>query len=180
MRKIVAGLFMSLDGVVGSPENWQFPYADEESQAEVGKRMARADTFLFGRVTYEGFAAFWPQQDNEMAYVMNAVPKVVVSTTLESADWHNTTVVRTLPEVKALKERDGGDIRVTGSITLVRSLLAHGLLDELELLLHPVLVGTGTRLFDNGSVGHALHLVASRALRNGVLALTYQPAPAGH
>src|SRR3954452_12241453 len=144
MRKIVAGLFISLDGVIEAPQTWHFPYFNDEMGEAVGAQMAAADAMLLGRVTYQEFAEFWPEQggDDPGAAHMNATPKYVVSTTLESADWQNSTLLRgdLVEEITALKASPGGDIATSGSATLVRSLLRENLLDELHLLVHPIIL----------------------------------------
>jgi dihydrofolate reductase len=180
MRKIVAGILMTLDGVVESPEKWQLRYFDDELGEIIDAAAADSDAMLLGRRTYEEFAAFWPSQDSDvpMADYMNDTPKHVVSTTLTELDWRNSSLVsgNVAETVDALKRQPGGNIRIYGSPTLVRSLLRDGLLDELELLVHPIVVGGGKRLFENGSYGTALRLVDSRTLGTGVMALTYAPA----
>lgn len=180
MRRIIASLFVSLDGVVEAPQEWNPPYFDEEMGTEVGKAMMSADAFLLGRRTYQEWAAFWPSQDpeeNPMAAFINDAAKYVVSTTLESADWTNSTVIDgdVGTEVSTLKQQAGKDIIVSGSATLVRSLLAEGLVDELRLLLHPVVVGNGKRLFDEAGDRKGLELIDSRALGTGVVSLAYRP-----
>jgi dihydrofolate reductase len=180
MRKIVAGLFISLDGVVEAPENWQMPYFNDEMGEAVGTKMAAADTMLLGRRTYQEFADFWPNQpsDEEFADQINSIPKLVASTTLDRVDWQNSTLIRgnVAEELAKLKEQPGKDINVTGSVTLVQSLLRDDLLDELGLLVHPIVVGTGKRLFEPGSGQIPLTLVDSQTFSTGVVSLTYQPA----
>ena len=182
MRKIVAGLFISLDGVVEAPDQWHFPYFNDEMGEAVSAQMAAADTMLLGRVTYQEFAGYWPQQGSEveLADHMNNTPKFVVSTTLDSAEWQNTTLIRgnVVEELTRLKQRPGKDISIVGSPTLVRSLLRDGLLDELRLLVHPIVVGRGKRLFEQGSDQTALKLAESKTFGTGVLYLTYEPARA--
>lgn len=182
MRKIVAGLFISLDGVVESPGDWHFAYFNDEMGEVVGGAMGESDTMLLGRRTYEEFASFWPHQpaEDEMAAQMNGKQKVVVSTTLDSADWQNSTLIKenVAEELRRLKDQPGGTIGMTGSGTLVRSLLRDGLLDELMLILHPVVVGKGKRLFDDMGAEVPLTLANSRTLSNGVVVLTYVPAQA--
>jgi len=177
MRKIVAGLFISLDGVVEAPETWHFPYFNEEMGEIVGEQMAAADTMLLGRVTYDGFAAYWPDSQDEIAPQMNDTPKIVVSTTLESADWKNSTLVsgELAKSLTYFKQQPGKDISVVGSPTLVQSLLRENLLDELRLLIHPVAIGSGKRLFAQGD-RVALHLASSRILSTGVIYAVYEPA----
>jgi dihydrofolate reductase len=181
MRKIVAGLFISLDGVVESPEKWHFPYFSEEMGAVIGDRMATSDTMLLGRNTYQEFASYWPQQgsDVELADHMNDTPKLVVSSTLDSVDWNNSTLIpgdRAVDELKARKEQPGKDISIVGSPTLVRTLLRDGVLDELDLLVHPIVVGSGKRLFPDGSEQQGLALASSKTFSTGVIHAIYRPA----
>jgi dihydrofolate reductase len=180
MRKLTASFFMSLDGVVEAPETWQSPYMTDEIGAVIGQGIASSGAFLLGRRTYEEWAAFWPTQDpaqNPMAAAINGMPKYVASRTLGEAEWQNSTVLGgdLATEVSALKEQSGGDILIAGSATLVRSLLVAGLIDELGLLVHPVLVGSGARLFE-APASTPLELVESHSFGNGVLNLTYRPA----
>jgi dihydrofolate reductase len=181
MRKLVAAEFLSLDGVMESPDKWHFPYFNEEMGQAVGEGFAAADAMLIGRVNYEEWAAFWPGQDpeeNPMAAQMNAIQKYVVSTTLEEPlSWQNSTLIseNVAEEIARLKQGEGGDIVISGSGTLVRSLLQYGLLDELKLMIHPVVVGGGRRLFDDGGEQKALELVESKTFETGVLYLTYRP-----
>jgi dihydrofolate reductase len=177
VRKIVSGLFISLDGVIEAPQDWHFPYFNDEMGQAVGEQMAGADAMLLGRVTYDEFASYWPNQDpeGEMVAQMNETPKYVVSTTLSNPEWQNTTVI-SLAELADLKKQPGGDLGMTGSPTLVRSLLREGLLDELRLLVHPIAVGSGKRLFPEGSDKQPLKLLDSKIFSTGVLYLTYGPA----
>ena len=181
MRKIVAGLFVSLDGVVESPEKWQSPYFNEEMGAEIGSQMAASDTLLLGRRTYEEFAAFWPQQgDAGPAGFMNNMPKLVVSATLRAVEWQNSSLISgdVADHLAKLKSQPGKNILVAGSPTLVGWLLRWNLLDELGLMVCPVLVGRGARLFDDDGDQVPLSLVGSKTLSTGVLNLTYRPAAA--
>jgi dihydrofolate reductase len=149
----------------------------------IGAAMAASDTMLLGRVTYEEFAAFWPSQeasdeDQEATNYMNNTPKFVVSKTLEEPlEWNNSTLINggVAEGITKLKEQPGKDISITGSPTLVRSLLEEDLLDELRLMVHPIVVGGGKRLFEAGSDQKALELVDSKTFSTGVLYLTYQP-----
>lgn len=183
MRKIVAGLFISLDGIFESPEQWHFPYFNDEMGEAVGSQMADSDCMLLGCVTYKEFAAYWPGQTSnreagEMADFMNDTPKYVVSSTLKATDWKNTTLIdgnNAVQELTTLKQQPGKDISITGSGTLVRTLLRDGLLDELRLLVHPIVVGHGKRLFDEGDQ-IPLALTDSKTFSTGVLALTYERA----
>jgi dihydrofolate reductase len=180
MRKIVAGLFISLDGVVESPDQWHFPYFNDEMGEAIAAQVAESDTMLFGRVTYEEFAGYWPHQGSEveMADQMNYTPKLVVSSTLDAAEWQNTTLVKgnVVEELTKLKQQPGKDISIVGSGTLVRSLLRDGLLDELRLLVHPIVVGSGRRLFPDGTDQMPLRLVDARTFSTGVLYATYRLA----
>jgi dihydrofolate reductase len=179
MRKITAGLFISLDGVVESPEKWHFPYLNDEMMEVIGSGMATSDAMLLGRVTYQDFAAYWPTSTDEpIASHMNNTPKYVVSTTLEQAEWSNSTLIKgnVVEELTRLKQQPGKNIQIVGSPTLVRSLLQADVLDELGLLLHPVVVGSGKRLFTDGGDLKRLKLVDAKTFSTGVLSLTYQPA----
>jgi dihydrofolate reductase len=182
MRKVIAAEFVSLDGVFGSPETWHFPYFNDEMGEAVGAAMAEADAMLMGRVTYQEWAAYWPSQsadENQIAAYMNGVRKYVVSTTLERAEWSNSTLISAdvAGEIARLKQQPGKDISISGSGALVRSLLRDDLLDELRLMVHPVVVGSGKRLFGDGEQ-KALRLVDSKTFGTGVIYLTYRPAGA--
>lgn len=182
MRKVVAAEFLSLDGVMESPNEWHFPYFNEEMGQAVNESIAASDAMLLGRVNYEEWAAFWPEQDtneNPMATHMNGVQKYVVSTTLEEPlGWQNSTLINenVVEKISELKQGEGGDIAISGSGTLVRSLLGQGLIDELKLMIHPIVVGSGKRLFDENEERTPLELVGSKTFETGVLYLTYQPA----
>jgi dihydrofolate reductase len=182
MRKIVAGLFISLDGVIEAPEQWHFPYFNDEMGEAVGSQMAAADTMLLGRRTYEEFAGYWADKgsDVEFADVMNNTPKLVASTTLKAVEWQNSTLLGddVAEELRRLKQEPGKNISITGSATLVRSLLRDGLIDELRLLVHPIVVGSGKRLFEDQAERVPLKLVDSQVFSTGVLYLTYAPADA--
>jgi dihydrofolate reductase len=182
MRKVVAAEFMSLDGVMESPDKWHFPYFDKEMGEAVGEGFAASDTMLMEWVNYEEWAAYWPQQDpeeNPIAATMNGRRKYVVSTTLEEPlEWSNSTLIKVnefAEEIGNLKEQEGKDIVISGSGTLVRSLLRDGLLDELKLMIHPIVVGSGKRLFEEGEGQTKLELVDSKTFKTGVVYLTYRP-----
>jgi dihydrofolate reductase len=181
MRKIVAGLFVSLDGVYEAPHEWHFPYFDDAMGRAVDAQIAASDTMLLGRQTYQEFAQYWPQQgsDVELADVMNDRPKLVASTTLDSVDeWQNSTLIKgdLAEELTKLKQQPGKNISITGSGALVGSLLRDGLLDELHLLVHPIVVGHGKRLFHDAEGSVPLKLIASETFDSGVLYLTYARA----
>ena len=180
MRNIIAGFFVSLDGVVEAPETWHFPYFNDEMAEAVESQMAVTDAMLLGRVTYEAFAAYWPNvsaEEQPIADYMNNTPKYVVSTTLDSATWNNSTLIKgnVVEELTRLKQQPGKHIGVTGSVALVQSLLQDDLLDELRLLVHPVVVGSGKRLFKARGDLKRLKLVDSKTFSTGVLSLIYQP-----
>jgi dihydrofolate reductase len=176
MGCIKAGVFISLDGVVEAPETWHLRYFNDEMGAVVGGLMSSQDAMLLGRTTYEAFAAYWPGADPDDPFTkqMNSTPKYVVSTTLERAGWERTTVIggdvyERLRELKAQQ-----NLGITGSATLVSSLLRERLIDELHLLVHPVVVGSGKRLFSEGT-SVPLTLIESRSLSTGVVHMTYGP-----
>jgi dihydrofolate reductase len=172
MRKIVSGLFVSLDGVYSEPNEWMGPWFSPELGQAVGSMIGAQDAMLLGRQTYSEFAAHWPQQEGEMADTMNGSVKYVVSGTLESAGWQNTTLI-TAGQVADLKQRDGKNIGMTGSGTLVASLLREGLVDELHLFVFPVVLGSGKHLFAGEQDRLALTLISSQAYPGGVLHLVY-------
>ena len=182
MRKVVAYEFISLDGVIEAPDQWHFPYFDEEMGEAIGEGFAASDAMLMGRVNYEGWAAYWPEQDpeeNPVADTMNGRRRYVVSTTLEEPlEWNNSTLIKGnefAEEIRNLKGQEGKDIAISGGPTLVRSLLDHGLLDELRLFVHPIVVGSGRRLFEDEAESRPLELVDSKTFKTGVLYLTYRP-----
>jgi dihydrofolate reductase len=181
MRKLIASFFMSADGVVDKPQDWHFPYFDDEMGAVVGGTLANAGALLLGRRTYDEWVQYWPTESgraNPMGEMINSLPKYVVSTTLDRPGWENTTVIKDdlAGDVKRLKAQDGGHVNVSGSGELVRSLLAEGLVDELNLLVHPIVVGKGAHLFEDGPAPEPLALARSTVLGSGVLHLVYRPA----
>ncbi|NLE99644.1 MAG: dihydrofolate reductase [Anaerolineales bacterium] len=179
-RKLTAGLFISLDGVTESPEKWQFDHFDEDMMTGLGMQIAGEDIILLGRVTYQQWSAYWPNSTDEpYASHINKIPKIVVSTTLDRVSWgqwDNVTLIKgnLAEELARLKQQPGKNITVAGSATLTRSLLQADLLDELTLMVHPVIVGRGQRLFDGGGDLKRLQLVYSKATRTGVMILTYR------
>jgi dihydrofolate reductase len=178
MGQIVSGFFISLDGVVESPDQWHFPYFNEEMGAAIEAGMQSAAAFLMGRKLYQEWSAYWTTtgEDQDFAAFINGARKYVVSNTLLKADWNNTTIISgdVAAELRELKEQTNGDIQMSGSATTVRWLLANGLLDELNLLVHPIAVGHGQRLFEDTPT-HPLKLIKSETFQTGVLNLTYVP-----
>jgi len=175
MRKIVVTAFLSLDGVMENP-GWTFRYWNDEIAKFKGEETEASDALLLGRVTYQGFAAAWPESTDEGAYYFNNVRKYVVSTTLDTAEWNNSTLIKhnIVEEITKLKQQDGQDLAVHGSATLVQTLIQHDLVDRYRLLVYPVVLGTGKRLFQEGTTA-TLKLVETRAFSSGVTALIYEP-----
>ena len=183
MRKIVAGLLISLDGVVESPSEWGFSrYFNDEMRDGIAAGIAQADAVLLGRRTYLEFARVWPNQGSDvlMADFLNNSPKYVVSTTLSTLEWANSSLVTgdLAEELGKLKQQAGKNVLIPGSPKLVRSLLRNGLLDELSLNICPLVVGSGMRLFDEITDQIRLKLVDSRTLSTGVVGATYRPTSA--
>ncbi|MEU8319309.1 dihydrofolate reductase family protein [Nonomuraea sp. NPDC048881] len=184
MRKISANLFISLDGVVQDPADWHFPYFNDEMGAAVTAQMA--DTLLLGRETYDSFAGAWPEreaaggEDADFARTIGDARKIVVSRQPLEFTWRNSELLQgdLVKGVTALKAEPGGPIAMSGSVSVVRQLLAAGLLDELHLLVHPIAVRKGERLFDEGDSSIPLELVSSQTFTTGVLYLVYRPAGA--
>ena len=180
MRTIKSYFFMSLDGVVERPDTWQFPYFDDEMGAAVGAGFATADALLMGRVLYEQWAAYWPEHaDEPFGDVMNSIKKYVVSSSLQAAEWQNSEILNgnVAQKLAGIKAQDGGDITMSGSPTTVRWLLREGLLDQLNLLVHPIVVGGGlARLFPPHEPGLPLELRSAQTFSTGVLNLSYAPA----
>jgi dihydrofolate reductase len=189
MGKLVVTEFMSLDGIIedpggseGTPQGgWSFRSPAPEGQQFKFEELMSSDVQLMGRVTYDGFAAAWPGMEEatgDFGKRMNSMPKVVVSTTLTAPTWNNTTVISAnVPdEVAKLKAQYDGDVLVPASATLVDTLREHGLVDEYHLMVHPVVLGSGKRLFKDGAAGTDLQLADVRKVGPDVLLLTYRPA----
>jgi dihydrofolate reductase len=186
MRKIIVTEFITLDGVVEAPGGnetphphggWMFKYDHPESGQYKVAELAAVDALLLGKHTFEAFAAFWPtQSDAGFGEPINRLPKYVVSTSLQKVEWNNSHILRDVAQgVAALKQTDGGDILVYGSATLVKALLHHDLIDELHLLLYPVSIGGGLRIFGDNLELKKFGLKQSRVLDNGVIILEYLP-----
>jgi dihydrofolate reductase len=177
--RIVSNFFISLDGVVESPDQWHFPYFDDAMGAIIEEGIQSSRAFMMGRTLYDEWSSYWPGQgpDVDFSEFINSIPKYVLSTTLQDPTWQNTTVLSgdVASAVRAVKDGTDGDIGMSGSATTVRWLLANGLLDELALLVHPIAVGKGQRLFE-GTPAHPLRLLSSSALDTGVLHVRYAPA----
>jgi dihydrofolate reductase len=194
MRKVIVSEFLTLDGVMqapGDPEEdrsggfehggWQLPYFDDVAGSAISEGMAAAGGYLLGRKTYEIFAGFWPSQpdDDPFAATLNSLPKYVASTTLkEPLQWQNSTLIRgdVAEGVAELKQQPGKDLQVIGSGDLAQTLMQAGLVDEYQLMIHPVVLGSGLRLFREGGPRIPLRLVDTKTTGTGVLILTYQPA----
>jgi dihydrofolate reductase len=181
VRKVIASEFVSLDGVMEEP-GWTLQFSSEEQEKFKFDELAASDALLLGRVTYEGFAAAWPQmeeQTGEYGAWMNGYPKYVASTTLEEPlEWNNSNLIQgnVAEEVSRLKQQPGKDILIFGSGDLVNMLMQHGLIDEYRIMVFPVVLGSGKRLFGDGSDTKVLELVETKTFSSGVVVLTYQPA----
>jgi class 3 adenylate cyclase/dihydrofolate reductase len=188
MRRLIVAEFMTLDGVIEAPgfeehrdgkNAWALRLQSEEVQGFIRDQYANVDAFLLGRTTYQIWAAFWPTipSDDVFTKQMNDLPKYVVSSTLKEVEWNNSKLLRgdIFAEVAELKDQPGRDIVVTGSADLVNGLMEHDLVDEYQLLLFPIILGSGKHLFRDGIGTRPLRLVNTRAFSSGVVLLTYQP-----
>jgi dihydrofolate reductase len=189
MRRIVVSEFVSLDGVMEDPGGaekfkhggWSFKFRDDQVPKYKLDELSASDALLLGRVTYEGFAKSWPSVKDDVVFAdkMNSMAKHVVSTTLKTVDWNNSKLIKTnVPEeVRKLKQQPGKDILVYGSAKLVNTLLRHNLVDELRLMVHPVVLGSGRRLFDDhAETLKPLKLAESKTFPSGIVLLSYHPA----
>ena len=189
MRKLVVTEFMTLDGVMEDPGGaedfahggWSFKFSDPEGMRFKLDELTEFDSLLLGRVTYEEFAQAWPSRRDEVGFAdkMNAMKKYVVSSTISEANWQNSEIVGGGDDapavVAALKQQDGGDILIAGSRSLLPALAAHGLIDEYRLMVHPIVLGSGKRLFDGIADPFTLRLASSQVLATGSLILIYEP-----
>jgi len=185
--RIVVTEFVSLDGVMEDPGGaesfkhggWSFEFnrGDEGDKFKLDETLS-SEALLLGRVTYEGFAEAWPSREGEFADKFNTMPKYVVSSTLEEPEWNNSTVLKgdVVEEVAKLRQEQDGDIVVHGSAQLVQTLIEHDLVDELRLMVFPVVLGSGKRLYGEASDKKRLLLVDSKVVGDGVAILTYEPA----
>jgi dihydrofolate reductase len=189
MRKLIVSTFVSLDGVMqapGGPEEdpsegfehggWSFGYWDDALDQTMGELMGKPFDLVLGRKTYEIFAAYWPQSQEDGAAELNAATKHVASTTLSQLDWENSHLIEgdVVAGVRALKEQDGPELQVHGSATLLQTLIGGGVVDEFRVMIFPVLLGKGKRLFGDGTVPEGLDLVSSKTSSSGVIIATYR------
>jgi dihydrofolate reductase len=175
MRKLIVTEFLTLDGVYDESTPWRMDYSPDDGQFK-SDELFESDALLMGRVTYEGFVQYWVTAIGAFAERMNSLPKYVATTTLKSLEWNNAIVLEgdVVAAVEALKRQEGGSILTYGSGTFAQTLLRHGLVDELRLMVYPLVLGSGKRLF-SGEDRLPLKLSASRNLGAGVLLLTYKP-----
>ena len=186
MGKIVVGLFMAFDGVIEGPgpqdnferAGWTIPYFSNEIGQIIGEQTAASDALLLGRVTYDGFKSSFEHQTDGMSMMLNNIPKYVVSTTLKSADWNNSTLISSnvIAEIQKLKDA-GKTMSISGSGSLVHSLAKAGLIDEYALFVYPVLVGKGMKLFEDADAVQTMKLAEARPLPSGVVYMRYQVVP---
>ncbi|HVL25081.1 MAG TPA: dihydrofolate reductase family protein [Thermomicrobiales bacterium] len=183
--KLALTEFVSVDGVMEDPHLWHFPFFNEEGGQYKFDELRASEALLLGRVTYEGFAAAWPErsepgheEEKPFADLMNGIPKYVVSTTLENPAWNNSHVIRdnVEEEIQKLRRKSGRDLVIHGSCDLANWLMQRNLIDEYRLMVHPIVVGKGKRIFQEGTSIPALTLVESRPLATGIVILTYHPA----
>jgi dihydrofolate reductase len=187
MRKLVVSEYVTLDGVMEDPGGgeksahggWSFQFWNDEAMQYKFDELFAADALLLGRVTYQGFAAAWPTMKDDAGFAdrMNGLPKYVVSTTLQTAEWNNSTIIseNVVEEIARLKQQPGQDILVAGSGVLVHTLMQHDLIDEYRIMLHPIVLGSGKRLFRDGNDTKTLRLVETKPLSSGIVVLSYQP-----
>jgi dihydrofolate reductase len=181
MRKVIVSEYVTLDGIMDmeAPEQWHFPFWNDELAKYAQDLLFASDALLLGRVTYEGFAATWPSVSDEQGFAdrMNSLPKYVVSTTLTQVEWNNSRLIKdnVADELTKLKQQPGQNILVYGSADLVHALMQQDLIDEYRLWVHPVVVGRGKHLFKEGVDTKVLKLIETKTFSSGVVALTYQP-----
>jgi len=184
MRKIIVSPYITLDGVMQAPGGgeedfkyggWSAPYYDEALDEIAEKQKQPAKDLLLGRKTFEIFASFWPEHEDIWPGI-NDVTKYVVSRTMKKSDWKNSVFLESIEDIEKLKNSDGSDLLVSGSGSLIQTLLKHDLVDELWLLIHPLTLGTGKKLFDNGTMPAAFSLIESTATPSGVIVANYKRA----
>jgi dihydrofolate reductase len=179
MRKIFATTFVTLDGVMEAPNEWNPQFWSNEAEEYKREELFATDALLLGRKTYEGFAAAWPAMTDEDGFAdrMNSLPKYVVSSTLEKLEWNNAKLLKQdfITEVQNLKQGSGQDIAIHGSGQLLNSLMEHGLIDEFHMMVFPIVVGDGEKLIKKTDTSTVLKLMETKMLPNGVIVLHYQP-----
>lgn len=188
MRKVIVSEYVTLDGVMEDPGGaegfehggWSFQFWSDEAAKYKFDELFASDALLLGRTTYQGFAKAWPSMKDEQGFAdrMNSLPKYVVSTTLQELTWNNSKLIKehVAEEVSNLKQQPGQDILVAGSGELVHTLMQHNLVDEYRLMVYPIVLGSGKRLFGDGTATQVLRLVDTRTFSSGVVVLSYQPA----
>jgi dihydrofolate reductase len=187
MRKIIVSEYVTLDGVMEDPGGgdksnyggWSLQFWNEQAMKFKYDELFACDALLLGRVTYDGFAKAWPamkEETGDFGERMNNIPKFVVSATLKNAEWNNSTIINknVVAKIKALKEQSGKDILVAGSAELVHTLMQYDLVDEFRLMIHPIVVGGGKRLFGEGIDRKILRFVDTKPFSSGIVVLTYQ------
>ncbi|HEX6586614.1 MAG TPA: dihydrofolate reductase family protein [Solirubrobacterales bacterium] len=189
MRELIVSTFITLDGVMqapGGPEEdpdggfehggWSFGYWDEQMETAMGEWMSKPFDLVLGRKTYEIFAAHWPHTDEDPAELLNSATKHVASNTLSELEWENSKLIEgEAPEaIRALKEQDGPELQVHGSANLIQTLLEHELIDEFRLMIFPLVLGKGKRLFDGGTLPAGLEVASSQVASTGVIIGTYR------
>jgi dihydrofolate reductase len=179
-RRVVASTYITLDGYIDEPGRWSFPFWSEEAAQFKARELFASEALLLGRLTYEGFAAAWPTMEGtgEFGEKMNAMPKYVASRSLSSATWNATIIKGDVAEgVRRLKEERGGDLLIGGSGQLIDFLTGHDLIDEYRLMVHPIVLGDGTKRLFSTVPRRAFELVESVTFPKGVVVHTYHPAP---
>ncbi len=180
MRKIIATEYITIDGVMEAPNKWSFQFWVEEAAKFKYDELFASDAILLGRKTYDGFAAAWPTMEGtgDFGERMNSLPKYVVSTTLEKAEWNNSTVIKAnvAEEIAKIKALPGQDILLEGSADLLHTLMQHDLIDEYRLMLHPVVAGSGKRLFRDENALKVMKLMSTKVFASGIVILSYAPA----
>jgi len=175
--RVVASVHVTLDGVMGAPEEWAFQFVNDEDERYSASELASADALLMGRVTYVGFFGYWPSATGPEAERMNGLPKYVVSSTLEDVEWSNSTLISgdVNSQIRALKDQPGGDMLLLASADLANSLRAENLIDEYRLWVDPIVHGRGKRYFADDGATTVLEITDTRRLRSGGIVLTYCP-----
>lgn len=176
MGKIIVSEFLTLDGIMDAPDKWQIKYTNDEMANDIEEELCKADILLYGRTTYLTMAGAWPSRTGTIAYKFNNLPKYVVSTTMKKAEWNNSTIIgeNISEEITKLKQLPGKRILIWGSKLLVHSLQKCGLIDEYRLYIHPVILGSGDRLFGDNAQLQEMELTNSKIFNTGTFAGTYK------